>query len=91
MVKRAVSFLVTVAIGLAGYFFILPHVLTDGWAAYMKATGRAEQCSWGRTMGFLASLDRFAKLYEEYRGEVKLVEREAATGLDRFRAKGGRE
>ena len=91
MVKRAVSFLVTVAIGLAGYFFILPHVLTDGWAAYMKATGRAEQCSWGRTMGFLASLDRFAKLYEEYRGGVKLVEREAATGLDRFGAKGGRE
>lgn len=91
MLRRVSPLVLTAAFGLAGYFFVLPHVLANGWAVYMKASGKAPQCPWGNTLTFYSSLDRFDKLYAKYRGEMKVVEYDKEHKLERFTWPGGRD
>ena len=91
MLRRVSPLILSAAFGLAGYFFVLPHLLSNGWAVYMKATGKAEQCPWGHTLTFYSSLDRFDKLYTKYRGELKVVEYDKEHNLERFTWPGGRD
>ena len=91
MLRRVSPLILSAAFGLAGYFFVLPHLLTNGWAVYMKATGKAAQCPWGNTLTFYSSLDRFDKLYTKYRGEIKVVEYDKEHNLERIAWSGGRD
>jgi len=90
MLRRVSPLILSAAFGLAGYFFVLPHLLADGWAMYMKATGKATQCPWGNTLTFYSSLDHFDKLYTKYRGELKVAEYDKEHNLERFNWPGGR-
>ncbi|MCC6539618.1 MAG: FkbM family methyltransferase [Bryobacterales bacterium] len=90
MLRRLSPLVLSAAFGLAGYFFVLPHLLTNGWAAYMKMTGKAAQCSWANTLTFYSSLDKFDKLYAKYRDGLKAVEVDEAANLERLEAPGAR-
>lgn len=90
MLRRLSPLVLSAAFGLAGYLFVLPHLLTNGWAAYMKMTGKAEQCSWANTLTFYSSLDKFDKLYTKYREGLKAVEVDEAANLERLEAPGAR-
>ena len=91
MLRRVSPLILSAAFGLAGYFFVLPHLLANGWAMYMKATGKATQCPWGNTLTFYSSLDHFDKLYTKYRGELKVAEYDKEHNLERFNWPGGRD
>jgi len=88
--RRLSPLVLWAAFGLAGYFFVLPHLLTNGWAAYMKMTDKAEQCSWANTLTFYSSLDKFDKLYTKYREGLKTAEVDEAASLKRLEAPGAR-
>lgn len=91
ILRQILPLAVSAALGLAAYFVVLPHALASGYAAYLKATGRGELCSWGRTLTFYSSLDQFDKLYAKYQSDVKAVEQDQAANLERLSWPGGRD
>lgn len=90
MLRYALFLTTSTVIGLAGYTYVLPHVLEDGWAIYMKATGKAERCSWNRVLTYYAALNRFDELYTNYQKSLKVEAYEADKNLEKFTWPGGR-
>ncbi len=90
MLRHALFLAISATAGIAGYSYVLPHALSDGWAIYMKASGKAARCSWGRVFGYYAALNRFDALYTGYQRDLKVEEFDKENNLERFSWPGGR-
>lgn len=88
--RPIVSWIIAATAGFVGYSFVLPHAMTDGWAVYMKVTGKAPTCSWDRVFGFFSSVERLDELDRKYKVELKVEEYDKEANLERFTWPGGR-
>jgi len=62
--------------------YALPTLLQTGWASYMKVTGRAEHCDWGRVARFYVDISRFADYKTEAEEEIRVIRTDPDWPLD---------